>query len=405
MSKRSKWLAVLVAHGALACSGVARAELWPLPEAVRLARGHAPAAVDAGGALRSAEALGAGARVSSFGNPYLEVLGDRGAHTRDVRLTSLLYVPVEVTGQRGARIDEWSRMVELTRARSVDVGARVAAATVEAYGGVLVANARLNEATRAAGEAEAEVRAFRERTRQGDATAYETSVVEAEAARWTQARFAAEAALARATASLAELVGERPAPPYPDAAPPPIDPARLDAARLAMASPAVAALGRESSYWDAVRERATAERTSPLSFVLSASRGELGDAAFGGGLAFTFAVSRRNQGEIARADSERLRADALGGALQRALEHRARGLVEALATTFAGIADVERDGIPAAERAVALSRLTHESGKGELVRVVIARRDLAAAHARRLELVEVAWRAYAEGVALAGDLP
>lgn len=405
MTKRSNRWGGLVLVACLASTRLARAELWTLSEAVRLARANAPSALDASGSVRTAEALGAGARVSSVGNPYLEVLGDHGERTRDVRLTSLLYVPVELAGQRGARIDEWSRLVELARARASDAVGKVAGATVEAYGALLVANARVDEASRAADEAEAEVRAFRERTRQGDATVYETSVVEAEAARWTQARFAAQVGFAKAISGLAELVGERPVAPFPPPSAPPVEPAKLDPSRLASASPAVASLGRESVYWDAVRERAATERSAPLSLIVSASRGDLGDVALGGGLAWTFALSRRNQGEIARADSERLRASSLATAVARSYEQRARGVIEALRSTLGGIDEIEREGIPAAERAVGFARATHESGKGELVRVIIARRDLAGARARRLELVELAWRSYAEAVALAGDLP
>jgi outer membrane protein TolC len=40
-----------------------------------------------------------------------------------------------------------------------------------------------------------------------------------------------------------------------------------------------------------------------------------------------------------------------------------------------------------------------------MIRVLIARRDLTAARARRLDLVEAAWSAYAELASIRGALP
>ena len=61
--------------------------------------------------------------------------------------------------------------------------------------------------------------------------------------------------------------------------------------------------------------------------------------------------------------------------------------------------------LPALERAVYSSVEGFKLGKIELTRVLLARRDLAIARARRLDLIEAGWRAYAELTVLSGDLP
>src|SRR5262245_35247650 len=87
----------------LAGARTAGASYFSLEEAVRMAVVHAPAAVDARGSVVASHALGEGAKVSVFGNPTLEVTGEHGRYTtRDVNIISSLYLPVEVTGQRGA---------------------------------------------------------------------------------------------------------------------------------------------------------------------------------------------------------------------------------------------------------------------------------------------------------------
>ena len=61
--------------------------------------------------------------------------------------------------------------------------------------------------------------------------------------------------------------------------------------------------------------------------------------------------------------------------------------------------------MPALERAVSASMEAFKLGKIELTRVLLARRDLALARARRLDMIEAGWRAYADLTVLSGDLP
>ena len=402
----SRWFrAAFLVLGLLPATRTARAGHFTLEEAIRRAKQRSPAAVDARGALTSAQASGAGAKVSAFGNPSLEVTGQTSRATRDVNVIGSLYVPVEVSGQRGARISEWQKLVEWQGSVEARVHAEVTAATAFAYGGVLVARARLEQATRATVETRAEAEAYTARLAVGDATAYDVSVVDSEYARYRQLEVAASASLVQAVARLSELVGgEAPAELAAEPEPPAL-PEGLRVEEWIDRSPALRALGKESRYWSSVRERAESDRSAPLVVIATGGRGDYGEARVGGGLGWSFPVFRRNQGDIARAGAERSRTERVGVALRAALMQRARGALAAYRGLLTGIDELDRTGIPAAERAAAAVAAAQRAGKVEMIRVIIARRDLAAARARRLDLVEVAWSAYAELASIRGELP
>jgi outer membrane protein TolC len=390
--------------GFLSSPRPARAGYLTLDQAVRLARTHAPSALDATGAVAAARASGAGAKVPIVRNPSIEVTGEASHVTKDVNVISFLYLPVEVSGQRGARIAEWRRLVEWQSAREANAHADVTGATVSAYGAVLVARARLEQAKRAAADAEAEAEAYRLRAKVADVTLYDVSAVESESARYRQLEVAATASLALSVSGFAEVVGEPPAELAPDEGPPRL-PDGLHLEEWVGRSPAVESLRREGRYWTASRERFEADRTPPLVLIATGGRGDYGETRVGGGLGFEFPVFRRNQGEIARADAEQARAERVGRAMRAALLERARGALAAYRGLIAGIDELDRNGIPAAERAEKAVTEAQRVGKVEMIRVLIARRDLAAARARRLDLVEAAWSAYAELASIRGALP
>jgi cobalt-zinc-cadmium efflux system outer membrane protein len=383
----------------------ARASYLTLNQAVRLARTRAPSALDATGAVSAARASGAGAKVPILHNPSIEVTGETSRVTKDVNLISFLYLPVEVSGQRGARIAEWRRLVEWQAARGANTHADVTGAAVSAYAAVLVGRARLTQAKRAAADAEAEAEAFRSRAKVADVTLYDVSAVESESARYRQLEVAAAASLALAVAHFAELIGETPPEDLaPDEGPPRL-PEGIRVDDWVDRGPAVAALRSEGRYWTASRERFEADRTPPLVLIATGGRGDYGETRVGGGMGFEFPVFRRNQGEIARADAEQARMERVARSVRAALRERARGALAAYRGLIAGIDELDRTGIPAAERAEKAVTLAQRVGKVEMIRVLIARRDLAAARARRLDLVEVAWSAYAELASIRGALP
>ena len=108
----SATLLALVTLGALVSSaGTARAERIEFPtlaRAIELARARALVVADAQAELGVAKAQVAGARVSALGNPYVEVQVDKGLGATPVsqlQAIAYMYFPVDLGGQRGARIE------------------------------------------------------------------------------------------------------------------------------------------------------------------------------------------------------------------------------------------------------------------------------------------------------------
>jgi len=385
---------------------------WPgLEDVVAQARDNAPMVVQASGAVATAHAAGVGARVTSLGNPYLEVVADRGKHTEgSVQAIGQLFLPLDINGQRSARIGEADQLLawrQLTRSESQ---ANAMAEAVHAYGEALVSSANLANATAQEAEARSEARWFEAKAAARDATVVDVSVARAEVSRYVQARAEAQLRLNEARLRLLALTALE-----IDAAPPSTMQPEPPALRMAPAAstrmvaqgetPILRAMQAEASYWGAFRERASAEKNQPFFLILHGGRGDFAEARYGAGIAYTFPVARRNQGEIARADAERGRSLQMRSTLQRVAAARLQGAYGAYNTSMEAVKEMDATGVPAAEAALRATVDSFKEGKVELVRVIIARRDLAMVRARRLELMASAWRAYAELVSVLGVLP
>lgn len=389
----------------------ARGETWPtLEQVVSLARERGVGAVEATGQIAVARAARTGAGLSILGNPYIEAYADRGRATRDVYVQGQLFLPLDLMGQRGARIDEANRLREWREWGLVNAQSMAAGEAVAAYGQALVASSRLSEAHRAEEAAKREAQYFTSRLQAQDTTVYYTSLATAEVARWIQTRVEAQLGLAQALSRLIQATGalETGTPP-PNAAtlPPPLK-GNWDAAQIGTIlerSPIVRSVRAEQTYWSAFLDRAEAEKYAPFSLMLTGGRGDLGETRFGAGFGWAFPVTRRNQGEVARAEAERARATQVEASYRRILEARlvtAVGMYKEIRQT---IDVLDQMGIPAAERAAESVNEAFRLGKAELVQVLIARRDLATARFRRLDLIELAWRAYGDLSAIQGGLP
>lgn len=385
---------------------------WPgLDLVAQQARDHAPAVIEASGNVGSARAVGVGARVSSFGNPYFEVVADRGHHTLDVQVLGTLFLPVDVHGQRSARIGEADRLLEWRQLSRAEMQSRAMAEAVLAYGDGLVAAAHVANAQSQEAEARSEASWFSAKAAARDATLVDVSLAAAEVSRYVQARAEAQLRVNDARLRLVVLTGLGdldPAPPVgarPD--PPALRMTLGKASRNASQgdTPALRANQAEAGFWSAMRERAAADKNSPFFVLLYGGRGDFGEARLGAGIAYTFPVARRNQGEVARAEAERARAMQMRSAVQRAALARLQSSFASLNTALEAVREMDATGIPAGENAVKATLDSFREGKTELVRVIIVRRDLAAVKARRLDLIAAAWRSYAEMVAVLGELP
>jgi len=404
--------------GALAFAGsAARAEFPTLDVAVQRARTQAMVVADAEAELGVAHGQMAGARVSALNNPYIDVQVDRpfsdgvGAGAgKQVQALTFTYFPVDIAGQRGKRVDEAARLVDWKKQGLVDARAIATSGVVGAYGEYVVSGQRVIEASNGEVTARDEAKFFQGRFEAKDTTLYEKSIAEAEVARWVQSKAEAELRVATSRARFAELTGIA----SPDKPPadielmPPALRASWDDAHVARVidkAPIISRLSAEKHYWNASIERYEREKIPPVSFEILAGRGSQGEARFGGGAVITFPVTRRYQGEIVRAEAGRSSAAHRLELFQGIIRARLIAARDAIHAIHRAIDELDKNGLPALERAVSSSVEGFRAGKIDLTRAMLARRDLAIARARRLDLLEAAWRAYADLVLFTGELP
>ena len=395
---------------ALLLSTPARAA-WPtLESSVLEAQRRSEGVVRATADVSVARAGQIGARVSKFGNPYLDLQIDRGSTTKDVQALAYLYTPIEIFGQRGARMDEAEAMkkwkdVGLGDAKSVATGQ-----VISSYGAIQVASERLAIAERGEAAARAEASYFEGRFAAQDATVYDTSLAQAELSRWLQTKAEAILKLTEAKVALIRLTGNVA---WNEAAtgtaplPPPLkhEWSKGFAASAVEKSPALRLSRAESSYWAESKKRWQAERRMPIELTLIAGRGDPGDLRLGGGFLLQFPVFRRFQGDIAKAEANQAYAQQVQPVLRTTVQARLDGSRDALHAMLEALQNLDQYGIPAGEKAVDASFAQYKSGKIDLLQVLLARRELALAKTRRLDLLESAWRAYADLAALSGDWP
>ncbi len=388
----------------------ARATVPPLQEIIERARVHGPAALLAAADVRVAGATRHAAGLPPLTNPYLELIVDRGKYTDVVTVESKLFLPVELAGQGGKRLREVDAMVQWKQMARSGAAATSVGEAVVAYGELLVESTRLREAMAGEKIAREEAAYIQGRFAASDATAVDKSLAEGELGRWLLTRSEAELAQSLAHARLSIAIGD------PDLGDPEdSESANLPALRwkdsaslathLKANSPMLRSASLEAEFFGASRERWEAEKSAPVNFIIAAGRGDAGELRYGAGLAWTFPVFRRNQGEIARAEAEQSRALASRTIVAGAIEARARGLFAAYSTARSALSTIDTQSMPAARAVVDASMAAWRAGKLDLTRVFLARRDLATAQTRRLDLVAAGWRAYGDLAGLVGDQP
>ena len=66
---------------------------------------------------------------------------------------------------------------------------------------------------------------------------------------------------------------------------------------------------------------------------------------------------------------------------------------------------VTHTALPAAERALAAAKETYRVGKGDMLSVLVSRRDFSALSLRRLEILDKSWQLLGDLVEITGELP
>jgi cobalt-zinc-cadmium efflux system outer membrane protein len=380
-----------------------RAELRALIEA---AKQRAPEVSIAKASLTASRSALESGRMAPLGNPYLEVTADRGNKgvTKDVNVLGTLWLPVELSGQRGSRGREAEDFVSLHSALLEQTRARAAARLVRAYGSSAVAAERAAVLNELLGSARDEAQVIAERVKNGDAIQRDASMAAVEAARHEVMLAEAQADLLRARGELTEVLG-REAPSVSAAARPPA--LRLGDARAVKLErlPQSQSLAAEARFYNSSAERWRKEGQSALSLGLVAGRGDLGETRVGGGLAYAFPVFRANRPERARALAESSRALAEQRVQQSVASQRLKLLAEQQEQLSRAVSTLTQTALPAAELAVSAVQETYRAGKAEILAVLLTRRELSALSLRRLELLEQGWLLVSEYVEITGELP
>ncbi len=378
-----------------------------LAELVQLARERAPEVMLGRSALKASRSSYVGARLAPLGNPFLELKlqGATKDVVKDVNIETALWLPVEISGQKSRRGREAEDFVELHAALLEQARAAATSRTVRAYGALVVGASRFRVLTELASNAQAEAHYFAERMAIGDATERDAALSAVDAARHQMALSETKSDLLRIMGELFELTGRHvPSESVLEALPPGFS-APLPAPPAVEHSPQFRVLAAQAKYYGAARDRLESEGWTPLSVGLLAGRGDFGETRFGGGLAYAFPTFRANQGERARADAERARSlEEL--ALRRELfARRAALLTSELSELGRAFEIVTHSALPAAERALVAANETYRAGKGDLLSVLVSRRDFSELSLRRLEIMDRSWLLLADLVEITGELP
>ena len=405
---RAASFALLCAVSAFAPSS--QAAFPTLAEAVSRARTHGPASLMAAADIKVAGATKSGAGLPPLTNPYLEVFVDRSQASTGVgQVQANLWLPIELAGQKGKRLAEADALV---RWKQVAKGAAQASAVGEAvvaWGEVMVAAARKRHAQEGEKTAREEAAYVAGRYAAKDATVVDHAQAEGEVARWLQLRAEADVGYALAKARLAIATGdaELEDPTEASLELPALHFADGDALAKALLerSPLVEQHALEAEFFAKSKDKWLADQYAPVNFILSGGRGDLGDGRLGGGIAWTFPVFRKNQGEVARADADVDRARGNLAIAKASVTARAKGTFTAYEVARKAVATIDDVALPAARSVVSASVDAWKAGKAEQTRVFLARRDLASARERRLDLVAIGFRAYGDLAGLVGDVP
>lgn len=377
----------------------------PLRVVIALARERAPEVLVGEAQVTTARSSLIGARLPPIGNPYIEFVtkGQPGAPGHGLDVDGQLWLPLEVAGQRGARVEEARALVSFQRKALVYSRTVAVAQALHAYGVVTVGAARIRVYESLLDVARSEAKSYEARYRAGDVTLRDEKLSELELGRYgvllEEARadvFQGFFELNRATgAEYSRLPDELARPPFSFA---------LDREALELA-PAVQLSRAEAAYYGRSKERLHVEGVAgALSVILNGGRDEFGGARMGAGVGYAFPVLRRNQGEQARAEAERSRALLDERIARRISKVRIQALRKELEQVRRALDVLNEEAEPAAVQAVQAATEMHKAGKSDLLPALTSRRDLGLLRLRRLDLVAREWNIASSLVAITGRI-
>ena len=314
--------------------------------------------------------------------------------------TATVDIPLELGGQRGARMTAAQRARDVAAAELARTRAEFRSRVTEAYFAVLIAQERSALAANAVALASRGADAVARRATAGKASPVEATRAGVDLAQVQLEAAEATATLERARFALAALLGEG-EPPFDRVSGEVADaPSRAPLAELAARlddSPTLATTRREVE-----RRRALAdvERTKALPDVtlsLGSKRdNELGRSQAVIGVSIPLPLFDRNQGAIREANR---RADKAGDELQEARQRLVVELQDAssrLAVAAAALRTLQAVVLPSAQQAHEAASRGFEAGKFGVLDVLDAQRSLLQARSRHLDTLAAAHRAAAD---------
>lgn len=368
-----------------------------LDEALARAEAAAPEVSLATHAVRSAEARRVGAGVVLPVNPKLSVDARPTLEgKRAVGYAATLDLLFDVGGAPSARVDEAVRAADLARAdlRVEKLRARIRA--FAAYVGARLAERHIEEARASREVAERVLVATKARAQAGASGDIDESLAALDAAELVTEERDAERTREERLMDLRDALDLQPGAPLELTTtvedPPEAPPAATLVKRALEARPELAAIRARMDLLDAT-DRRLAREAFPRVGVFGGVDASPLSPMFGiVGLSVELPIAQRNQGPraiVARElDTERDR-------LSLEARRIARDVVatrEAYETRRGELATIVSQALPAAERAVKLVEAGWKAGQFDLFRLTTATRDLVRTRARRLALLEAAWR-------------
>jgi cobalt-zinc-cadmium efflux system outer membrane protein len=380
----------------------------PLGVVLRQARSQAPQVRlgEAALAVSRAESINAGR--APLENPYFEVVGQHGSNqaTRGVAWGGTVWLPFEISGQRGRRMDEAEAYQAMFEA---DLDVAEAASLGEAYaafGATHVAAERIRIVEQMVAIARRTAEIYDARLASGDAVLRDATMAKVELARNEVLLQDAKSRFALALTQLSRSTGER----YTHVDAPVLSPPQVELASYVgriekRLPPLVTSADSEAKYFESQKARLESETLGPLSLMLLGGRGDLGETRVGVGLAYEVPVVRSLQGEKARASSEAMRAQTQMAVARSVIERRVDGIAQQYTYEQNAYELLTNVALPAAEHAVSSATATWESGKTDWFAVLLSRRDLMTLSLERLDVVARQWSQLGELIHLTGELP
>lgn len=391
--------AVLVTTGALAQSTEPAGRVWSEAEVIARAEARSPEVQSARASLDASRAWSVYGSVPLLGNPVVGIRAMVGVPDREAATYAVAVgVPIDVSGRQGLWRREARWAVREAEAR-LEVALNDARAHArEAYVDVALADALFRINTERLEAARELLERVRSRAISGVATALDVALSERELAEAEADLSAARRTRFEAAARLREALDLAPdLPVYVLPLPEPTLPAGLT--REAAVARAIErrrehiAIGAEVHRYRISADRLRAEAIAPLLVAGEYEMQGYVQGSVGASAQWALPLIQTAQGERAVALGQASARDTDRALRARRSAREAGAAWDRLSTALAELRALRERALPALERALALSEQLLGAGAVDYFRVLYARRELAQARARAIEVAREAWHA------------